>query len=130
MDEKDVEHIEKTMKLQFDALRDALDLRNTEVNRRLDLLNGEAGRLKDMQTTYVNHDIWTQQNQDITRQINNIVDVVNDYRTFKAVLQSKASQTSVWIGYGFSILSLMIGFFSMIISIIIGILTFVFKFYT
>jgi hypothetical protein len=130
MDEKDFEHIEKMMKLQFDSLKDALEIRNLEVNRRLDLLNGEADRLKLMQTTYVQREIWNQQNQDFVRQFGMITDVINDYRTFKAVLQSKASQSSVWIGYGFSAISIVIGFISVIISVAIGILTIIAKFYT
>lgn len=43
---------EREMKLKFKAANTALELKEKELSRRLELLNGEAGKLHIMQATY------------------------------------------------------------------------------
>ena len=129
IEERDYEHIEKMMTLQFESLKEALETRNFEVSRRLDLLNGESERLRIMQSDYIPREVYQQQHEEHGSRIASIEGSVTDYITFKAVLQSKASQSSVWIGYGFSILSVMTGFMAVLISIIFGVITLIIKFY-
>lgn len=54
---KEIEHLKELMNERFLSSDKALDLHSKEVERRLTLLNGEAGRLKEMQSTYLPREI-------------------------------------------------------------------------
>ena len=119
MEEKDYDHLETVIDVKLKAIREASSLRNVEIDRRLGLLNGEAERLRVMQATYLPRELYAQQHNELKDKIEFITTIANEYRTFKAVMESKASQASVWISYGISIIGIMIGILSIIISVII-----------
>ena len=51
--DKDMIALKREIALQLEAIDKALNLQTFEIARRLAELNGEAGRLKDMQSTYL-----------------------------------------------------------------------------
>ena len=67
-----------------DSVRNALDLNSKEISRRLDILNGEADRLRIMQATYVPREIYEASIKDVrqalelsSRDISSKFDAVN-----------------------------------------------------
>ena len=65
MNSDDVQAVKELMEAKLHALRTrmdgqdrALDLQSKEYARRLDLLNGEADRLRQMQMTYVPRELY------------------------------------------------------------------------
>ena len=54
--DKDYRNIQQEINIRQESVALALKLQTVEVERRLSELNGEAGRLKSMQTTYLTRD--------------------------------------------------------------------------
>ena len=80
------------------SVSDALVIRTNETDRRLEILNGEAGRLREMQVTYLlrkEYDIYHEQ----------LLKDVRALENFKIVMDAKASQASVNWSYFFSALA-------------------------
>lgn len=51
--EREIAHIKELHRLEMEGIRKALELQAEEYERRLEILNNEAGQLKAMQATYV-----------------------------------------------------------------------------
>lgn len=51
--DREIAHIKELFRAEMEALRKALELQAKEYERRLDILNGEAEQLRDMQAKYV-----------------------------------------------------------------------------
>lgn len=51
--EREIAHLKELYRIQGDAIKLALDLQAEEYERRLEILNGEAEQLRDMQATYL-----------------------------------------------------------------------------
>src|ERR1700674_1784357 len=75
-----IDSIEKLIEERFAQSQKALDLESKEVSRRLENLNGEASRLREMQATYVPRELFE-------LQINKTENAL--------VLASKASDTQI-----------------------------------
>lgn len=56
-------------KIKFEAMEKALQLQAKEYERRLSDLNGEAGRLRDMQATYVPREVFDTVVKDLEKRI-------------------------------------------------------------
>lgn len=52
-----IQSVKDRMDARFEAARDALRIQTDELERRLDDLNGEAGRLREMQAHYVSREL-------------------------------------------------------------------------
>lgn len=63
-------------KIKFEAMEKALQLQAKEYERRLSDLNGEAGRLRDMQATYVPREVFDTVVKDLEKRID-ILTAVN-----------------------------------------------------
>jgi uncharacterized secreted protein with C-terminal beta-propeller domain len=59
--QRDLRALSEKTDLQFEAQREASRLERAELARRLDILNGEAERLRQMQATYVPRETYEQQ---------------------------------------------------------------------
>lgn len=59
----------KVVKEKFCALEKALQLQATEYKRRLKELNGEAGRLRSMQTNYIPREVFEKEVEILKRDI-------------------------------------------------------------
>jgi hypothetical protein len=68
------------------AASKALEIQTLELRRRLDELNGEAGRLKSMQAHYVSRETYESKHEDLVRRINMM-------ESFKANMEGR-----MWIG--------------------------------
>lgn len=51
--EREIAHIKELFRAELDAVKMAKELQAKEYERRLEILNGEAEQLRDMQATYV-----------------------------------------------------------------------------
>ena len=54
----EIKHLKELMNLQFKYTETALVIQSTETERRLNLLNGEAERLKSIQSTYLPREVF------------------------------------------------------------------------
>jgi hypothetical protein len=101
------EYFERILAENKQSMADALAIRTSETDRRLEFLNGEAGRLKEMQTTYLlrkEYEIYHEQ-------------LVKDVRTlenFKLIMDTKASQSSVNWAYAIAIISIILTLIALI----------------
>lgn len=60
---------DEVFKTKFEAMEKALQLQAKEYERRLSDLNGEAGRLRDMQATYVPREVFDTVVKDLEKRI-------------------------------------------------------------
>jgi len=65
--------LEKVIILRFDAASAALDIQTRELQRRLELLNGEADRLRMMQATYVPREVWERHGETLASELQTLV---------------------------------------------------------
>jgi hypothetical protein len=88
-----------------EATSKALELQAVEIARRLDILNGEAQRLRDIQSTYLPREVY----EVATKEILNKIEVLN---TFMANYQGRGTviatvtSTAISIGIGLLFLAL------------------------
>ena len=68
--------VEHALQLRMEAAEKALQLQATEYGRRLDYLNGEADRLRAMQSTYVPREVWDAEH----KRLLNSIDILNSFR--------------------------------------------------
>lgn len=83
---KDIEHLRDVMKLTFVAGDRERLLALSEVNRRLDLLNGEAGRLVKMQDTYVPRETYDTRNNNFEKDLRELRDFKNNSQGRQTIL--------------------------------------------
>lgn len=62
-------HLREVMELKFSENAISTRLAAAEISRRLDLLNGEAGRLTSMQATYLPREVYEQNHKAIEENI-------------------------------------------------------------
>ncbi len=63
--------LEKLTEERFDSNKVALKIQAAEYERRLDFLNGEAERLRQMQSTYLPREVYEVKVDDLMNKINN-----------------------------------------------------------
>jgi len=85
---KEREAMQREIDLRFEALNTAIALQASEYARRLDLLNGEADRLREMQKTYVGRETYESEQKELRNYI-------SDFRFFKDKTIGKQSIYSV-----------------------------------
>ncbi len=100
--ERDIEHVREVMKLTFVTNDRERLLSVAETNRRLDLLNGEAGRLVKMQDTYVPRETYETYRGNIDKELRELRDFKNNSQGRQAVI---AVIVSIATSLGFFILS-------------------------
>ena len=86
----------------FELKDQALNLSSAELSRRLDILNGEAGRLRTMQETYLPREV-------ADSRFEQLLGEVSDLKLYKARMEGMASQTSVIIAYVISTIGILLG---------------------
>lgn len=96
------EYFERILAEYKETMADALSIRSKETERRLDALNGEEERLRNMQTTYLPRTEYVLQHD-------RLKDDIESLKLSRAELQGKASQASVVIAYIISFLSIILG---------------------
>ena len=101
------EYFERILTEYKDSMADALSIRSRETERRLDNLNGEAERLKNIQATYLPR-------TEYSLQYDHLKDDIESLKLSRAELRGKASQTSVNVAYGISFISMILGLISML----------------
>lgn len=100
---------EKLTEERFLASNQALKIQASEYERRLRDLNGEAGRLRAMQSTYLPREIYENQHQ-------NIINQLEENLKYRARTEGKSQGISaVWV-----ILVVVIGFFISIAGLVIS----------
>jgi len=60
------------IELRFQSHERAMEVQTKELARRLDFLNGEADRLRQMQATYVPREVYEDRHADITKSVRNL----------------------------------------------------------
>jgi hypothetical protein len=101
------EYFERILAEYKKTIEDAEFIRSRELDRRLENLNGEAERLKNMQATYLPR-------TEYSLQYDHLKDDIEFLKLSRAELRGKASQTSVNIAYGISFISIILGLISML----------------
>lgn len=94
---KDIANIKREIRLRSNFTEHALKLQAREYERRLDILNGEAQRLKDMQETYVLKTEWDIKHDALCK-------IVDDLQSFKDNMSGRQSIITVVIASGISLL--------------------------
>lgn len=89
---------------RFASLKLALDLQAAEVARRLEVLNGEAGRLDKMQQSYVPREVYDAKVGEIGKEL-------QELRTYKAETQGKGFAYAPLISLGIAVIAVLIGFY-------------------
>lgn len=95
------EYIEKVIELKFKAYDDALDLQAKEYSRRLEQLNGEAAKLKDMQATYVSREVYD-------AKVKELDTLLSELKISKEVLAAKAGMPMVIVSWTASIIGIIL----------------------
>jgi len=85
---------------KFEALRKALKLQAKEYERRLEDLNGEAGRLKQMKAELTPREVF----DNTVAEINKKLDIINDWK----IKQEGKSQLTVYIPWILALISIII----------------------
>jgi hypothetical protein len=70
------EKTEQLTNLRFEKTEQALVLQAKETERRLDNLNGEAGRLQEMQRTYIQREVYDVQHGMVIKEIKALSKIV------------------------------------------------------
>jgi hypothetical protein len=104
------EYFEKMIALAKEAGSDALKIASDELARRLDALNGEAGRLANMQETYYPRQVAEPRLDQLAKDI-------RELQLSKAMLDGKASQTSFYIALVISLIGMLLSFCGLLIAI-------------
>jgi len=85
---------------KFKALQKALKLQAKEYERRLEDLNGEAGRLKQMKAELTPREVF----DNTIAEINKKLDIINDWK----IKQEGKSQLTVYIPWILAIISIVL----------------------
>lgn len=96
------EFIYKFFKEKFRSLSEALQLQAKEYKRRLRDLNGEAGRLRSMQSEYIPREVFD-------RTVNELREKLAVLTTWKANQEGKQSRAQ-WIAIGALAVSILLKF--------------------
>jgi hypothetical protein len=80
---KDMERIEEQVDLKFEAKEKALLIDTREMQRRLDFLNGEAERLRQMQATYLPRETYNENRREMMGCINELEERANRTEAFQ-----------------------------------------------
>ena len=65
----DVNHLKEILDIKIENAEKALTLQATEYHRRLNDLNGEAKRLREMQASYVSREIYDVQHSELLKKV-------------------------------------------------------------
>lgn len=112
------EYFEMMIAAAKESSEKALIIARDELARRLDTLNGEAGRLSKMQETYYPRQVAEPAIEQIQKD-------VNDLQLTRALLDGKANQNSFYVTLFFSVVGLLVGFCGLataLISLVLRIL--------
>lgn len=100
---KDIERVEEQTDLKFEATKNATLIFTNEVSRRLDMLNGEAGRLKEMQITYLPRDIYSIEHKELAKKVERHEDYISENRgkeaIFRVVVPALISLAFLFLNY-------------------------------
>jgi DNA repair exonuclease SbcCD ATPase subunit len=89
---------------KFAASLVSLKLQAQEYERRLSSLNHEAQQLKDMQAKYTPRETWETNHKTLENDIKKLFESKN-------ILEGKATQSSVYIGWGLAIIAILVSFY-------------------
>jgi hypothetical protein len=102
-----LESLKELIETRLESMEEAKELQAVEYARRLELLNNEAERLRCMQSTYLPREVFDVKTTEISSKL-------DELRLFRASLEGKASQTSVFVAWGFAILGIIIGILGLV----------------
>jgi hypothetical protein len=91
--------VEHSLEIRLEAAEKALKLQAEEYSRRLDILNGEADRLRQMQSTYVPRELWDNEH----RRLMTAIDSLNSFRDaslgrYSAIAILVSGGVSIFVG--------------------------------
>jgi hypothetical protein len=92
---------------KFDALDKANELSAKTLDIRLEAMNNFRNDLTKQASTFLTKEAYDLRHDNLQRQ-------VDELRLFRAEIQAKASQASVYIAWGISLVSIVIGMISLI----------------
>lgn len=101
--QRDIEKIDHTEELnneRFDTAAQALKIQAREYERRLDALNGEATRLRELEATYVSKEFYEAHHEGIHTEIKDLKEKIDKQAgrdTILAVLASLAGSLVVGV---------------------------------
>ena len=75
-DEQTVKHLREIVDIKFEENEKALKIQAQEYERRLEALNGEAERLRQMQTTYLPRELYSIEHKELVKKIDNLQMIV------------------------------------------------------
>ena len=95
------DHIQRLIDERHTAMKDAMTASTTEVTRRLDGLNGEADRLKEMQATYVPREVYETAVTDLSKSVTELrVALTANDVWGKVLTASIAGTVSIVVAFG------------------------------
>ena len=100
--EKLLANVERMITDRWETERLAREILSAEMQRRLDKLNGEAARLRQMESRYVPREVFD------TR-IASVDSMLAAINKVQAIAEGKASSVSVMVAWGLSIAGIVIG---------------------
>jgi hypothetical protein len=87
-----------------DNTKRALEVQSSEYARRLEILNGEAGRLHSMQMTYLPRELHEASNRDVSAQIDRLRKEIEELRLFRENIKGQMVAYSAAISLAISII--------------------------
>jgi hypothetical protein len=87
-----------------DNTKRALDVQSSEYARRLEILNGEAGRLHAMQITYLPRELHEASAKDVSAQIDRLRKEIEELRLFRENIRGQMIAYSAAISLAISII--------------------------
>jgi hypothetical protein len=99
---KDIERIEEQTNLKFESQNKALLIETKEIARRLEILNGEAERLRSMQETYLPREVYETEHRELRKKVDGIEEYKNNALGRQAITTIAVSAI---ISLGFLILN-------------------------
>jgi hypothetical protein len=104
MTESEIVTMKEFIALQFDSLDRATKLQAKEYERRLDGLNGEAGRLSQMQSTYLPREVYEINHKELCNKVESL-------QNFRSNLEGRMIVIAFCISAIVSILFILLSYF-------------------
>ena len=101
------EYFERILLEHKEANANALNIRTQETERRLELLNNHAGRIQQILDTCLPRSEYNIYHEQLTKD-------VHELQKFKIIMDTKASQSSVYWAYALSILTTILAIIALV----------------
>lgn len=101
-----IENLKEVTNLKFDKTEQALQLEATELARRLEILNGEASRLREIQSTYLPRELFEANFNEINKSFVEVNKKIVELELARSEMQGRGQvyttvvSTTISIGIG------------------------------